>query len=55
MTLKQAIDHAIDQGSKHISLSPKQFRWLSRSTPLLNLDGTYSYRSVLITIWSDYE
>ena len=33
MTIRSAVDHAIDLGSKHISLSPRQYRKLFSLRP----------------------
>ena len=50
MTIKSAVDHAIDLGSKHVSLSPAQYK------NLVKITGDYwvrfrTYRHTKISIW----
>ena len=49
MSIRRAVDHAIDLGSKHISLSPRQHKTFFRA---LKLGRTYRiYRNTIITVW----
>jgi len=49
MSIKHAIDIAINNGAKHVSLSPRQFNKIKRH---LKLNGvTPTYRDVKISRW----
>ncbi len=50
MTIRQAIDKAIDNGAKHLSLSPRQFRHIKRHLKLTGITPTY--RGVKISRWT---
>ena len=52
MSIMNTIDHAVGLGSKHISLSKKQYRKLIKSGARIKVEnGVILYRSVKITRW----
>ena len=52
MSIRKAVDHAIDLGSKHISLSPRQYRTLFRSRHgTADVPIHWHYRKVRVSVW----